>query len=377
MNGSPSSANGPEVRVATFNVENLLARFDFDNRRRDVDRVLRLYGIEDEDEYRDAERARRISLTDDMRQHSALALAEAEADIVCLQEVENLETLDAFEYGYLYRMMGLGYRQKVWREGNDKRGIDVAVIARERTRAGEPIEVLDVRNHKKLNYGDAGLFEHLPRRIEHPNERVFRRDLLAVDLRVGTARLTVYVTHLKAMGGSREDDEGERVDGREWTMPIRLAEVRAMRSIIEANHEPAHNWIIGADLNDYAERVVVRGPREGETFEPIDDPSAAISALLDDGFAYNPVSKLSPLQRWTLYHAAGPERRHLCQLDYLLLSPALHRANADALPAIVRAGQPWRTPLPPGCETARFPRIGWDRPKASDHCPVAMTLRLT
>ena len=373
---STSRSASPEVRIATFNVENLLARFDFNDKRRNEDRVLRLYDIEDEAEYRQAERARRIASTDDQRQHSALAIAAADADIVCLQEVENLETLDAFEYGYLYKMMGLGYRQKVWREGNDKRGIDVALLARETTHGGEPIEILDVQNYKKLNYGEAGLFEHLPRRIEHPNERVFRRDLLKVDMKIGGKRLTAYVTHLKAMGGTREDDEGERIDGREWTMPIRLAEMRAMRSIIEKNHQPDHNWVIGADLNDYDERIVVSGDRNEPHFKPIDDPSDAVAALLADGFAMNPVKRLDPLQRWTLYHSAGPDVRHLCQLDYLLLSPALAQANEDRKPTIVRGGQPWRTPLPPGCQAERFPRIGWDRPKASDHCPVAMTLRL-
>ena len=48
--------------------------------------------------------------------------------------------------------------------------------------------------------------------------------------------------------------------------------------------------------------------------------------------------------------------------------------NAKAVPDIVRGGQPWRTPFPPGQEVERYPRTGWDRPKASDHCPVAVTL---
>ena len=80
--------------------------------------------------------------------------------------------------------------------------------------------------------------------------------------------------------------------------------------------------------------------------------------------------------RWTLFHTRGPQERHLCQLDYILLSPALAASNAKAVPDIVRNGQPWRTIFPPGQEVDRYPRTGWDRPKASDHCPVAVTLDL-
>ena len=50
--------------------------------------------------------------TDDTRQLTALAIAETHADIICLQEVDNIEALKAFEYGYLFKMIGEGYRQK-------------------------------------------------------------------------------------------------------------------------------------------------------------------------------------------------------------------------------------------------------------------------
>ena len=40
----------------------------------------------------------------------------------------------------------------------------------------------------------------------------------------------------------------------------------------------------------------------------------------------------------------------------------------------LRNGQPWRTIFPSGQEVERFPRAGWDRPKASDHCPVVVNL---
>ena len=57
----------------------------------------------------------------------------------------------------------------------------------------------------------------------------------------------------------------------------------------------------------------------------------------------------------------------------LLASPALARRNSMGVPDIIRRGQPYRTLFPEGQEVERYPRVGWDRPKASDHCPVAMT----
>ena len=365
------------LRLATFNIENLMNRFDFSGYRNQLqqDRTLTLYHIRDEAEYRLLEQARTVAHTDDTRQLSALAIAATRADILCLQEVDNVETLKAFEYGYLFKMVGRGYRQKFTTAGNDSRGIDVAVMMRDETADGQPIEFVRMTSHAHLTFEELGLHnEDLARFGNEQHERVFRRDCLEIDVKVGGQPLTIYTVHFKSMGAPREG-----LSGREATMPLRIAEARAVRAIIErrfgADHARTKRWVICGDFNDYRQRVVIGGDEvSGYTFTPVVEEQSALDVLLDDGFAVNVVERRPELDRWTLYHTRGPQERHLCQLDYILLSPALADRNALMVPDIVRNGQPWRTIFPPGQEVDRYPRTGWDRPKASDHCPVAITL---
>lgn len=365
------------LRLATFNIENLMSRFDFTGFRNQArqDRVLRLFNIRTEAEFQRLEEARAIALADDGRQQSALAIADTDADILCLQEVDNMESLQAFEYGYLFKMVGNGYRQRYLIEGNDTRGIDVAVLMREQTRDGQKIECVDVRSHAGATYHDFDLYtpELAP---QVPGDRIFKRDCLELDLRIGGRPFTLFVVHLKSMGPGRDG-----LDGRSSTMPVRIAEARAVRRIVEdrfgAGRTADKHFAICGDMNDYQEKLVVEGDRRnGYTFRRVMEDKSALDVFTADGFVDNPVTRRPEDDRWTLYHNMGPEQRHLCQLDYILLSPALARRNHLAVPEIIRAGQPYRTLFPPGQAVERYPRIGWDRPKASDHCPVVMTLDL-
>ena len=366
------------LRIATFNVENLMHRFDFSGFRNQLnqDRTLSLFEIKDEAEYRLLEQARMMAHTDDTRQLTALAIADTRADIICLQEVDDVEALRAFEYGYLFKMVGEGYRNKYTSTGNDMRGIDVAVMMREETRHGQPIEFVRMTSHAHVTYEAFGL--HTPE-LEalgnQPNERIFRRDCLEIDVMIGGRPLTIYSVHFKSMGSPRNG-----LSGRESTMPVRIAEAKAVRRIIEdrfgKDHAAKKRWMICGDLNDYRQRTVIGGDAfSGYSFDVVDEvATSSVDVLTEGGFCENVVERRPVEDRWTLYHTRGPQERHLCQLDYILLSPALARSNAGAMPDIVRRGQPWRTPIPPGQEVERYPRTGWDRPKASDHCPVAITL---
>ncbi len=248
----------PTVRIATFNVENLMERFYFSgwaNNRRGNGTVA-MKDIIDQDITGALEMARTAASDDDARQLTALTLAAAQADIVCLQEVENLDALEAFERNYLWRMTGIEYPQKAWLPGNDRRGIDVALMARNATDDGTPIELGTVRSHHDMRYGTAGLYHPDLKDLGlNPKDRVFRRDCLEVDLRIGGRPITVYVGHFKSMGSSQAE-----VDSRDYTRPIRHAEALGVRKIIEdrfGDRTDRMNWVIAGDLNDYRERLVV------------------------------------------------------------------------------------------------------------------------
>lgn len=338
-----------------------MSRFEFDREFDDVRRedVLNLFEIPDKDTYINLEMARRVATSDDMRQATALAIRDADADIIALQEVESIDILKNFEKYYLHRLVDMDYPWKRLIEGNDRRGIDVAALARRDT-------AISARSHKNLTFDDIGVFnEELNLVGINRSDPVFRRDCLELETEVNDGVVTIYVCHFKSMGFRRVPGipYPSGVSSRDLTMPIREAEARAVRFLIEtkfgANKAKDAHWVICGDLNDY---IWLNGRKVS--------PSG-IDPLLEDGFSFNVIDNLPAKERWTHYY---PKDNHVSQLDYILLSPALAKANKDVKPDIIRKGMPFRVP---GLENVeRYPRIGFARPKASDHCPLAVTLKI-
>lgn len=335
------------IRVATFNLENLLQRFDFYRYGRlTVERSLRILGVESSDEdYFALRRSLFVGLSDDSRQQTAQAIRDTDSDLLCLQEVENLDVLNHFHADFLKRSAGVNYGWRRLIEGNDNRGIDVAVMSKQHI--SQPV------SHAHHTFDDFGLFNaELDDYGLSPGDRIFRRDCLEVETRVDGQPLTVFICHFKSMSGGRDE-----------TMPVRHAESAAVRRIIEdkfgANSDQA-DWLVVGDLNDYY--VDAAGNAVG---------AHGLEPLLDSGYSINLVESLPPQDRWTHYY---PRDRTFHQLDYVLASPALAAKNPGVQPEIIRNGQPFRVP---GQESLpRYPRVGFDRPKASDHCAVAVTLAL-
>ena len=299
-----------QLRVGTFNVENLFARFRF-SAKLGADAIQAAL-----DQGWQAEQTLFEPFDPEHRNLTAAVIKAIDADILGLQEVENHDTLRRFNRGLLDDM---GYRFSLCIDGNDSRGIDVALLSR--------FPFGCIRTHQ------------FQRQLENPNEPVFARDCLEVDIRLpGGLVLTVYVNHFKSISQARET-----------TMAKRQRQAKAVAQILRERFgdDPSDgNWVVLGDLNDYP-------------------PSEGLAPLLEQPWTENIVERLPGNQRWTHHFSHGDEYH---QLDYILPSRRIARANPDSLPIIERRGLPRRAKR---AGPTRFRGVGEDRPKASDHCPMA------
>ena len=307
------------MRIATFNVQNLRLRRKAGRARFD--------GARDYDVPQDSTaEATALDLAD--RRLTSAILAQADADVVCLQEVFNLETLDFFHEHLMRHAGAAAYPHRVCLPGNDGGGRDLAVLSR------RPIEGL--RSHATLTPDDLGLTPPEGMRADMP---IFRRDCLT--FRVGD--LNLFHCHFKAPWPDTT---------RAW--PIRRIEALAVRKLVEAhqNHNRDALWMILGDLNEPVEPVVK-------------DP--AIAPLLPP-FSVDLLERMPQQDRWTFYNAQDGQ---YARPDALLASPALARRWPDATPQALRAGldrDARRT------DVARLPDVGAHRPHASDHAALVLDL---
>lgn len=367
------------LRIATFNVENLASRHSYGPRERpETAPALSLFDFPEAETRDNVEASVAVAIEDDKRELTALAIAETRADIIALQEIDNLSVLHAFFANYVHRVADIRYGHFKLVSGNDPRGIDVAFAARRSLLEPDRVQA---QSHHDASFGELGCYDEALKALKiGPQDRVFNRDCLEVALDLGEAELTLYLCHFKAVTANG------RTAGREGSLALRQAEAKAVRRLIETRFGAgwrAANWIVLGDLNDFRERIL-----PGARPEPA--LPSSFDVLLED-FAANPVDGLPPSERWTHYYRSASEdgaafREEYVQLDYVLLSPALAAANPSPKVEIVRRGLPYRVPLDPAAPDRsiaclatrgdRYPRIGWDRPKASDHCPVVVEIDL-
>lgn len=309
--------------VATFNVENLFTRFKF----RDFESLTK-------EEFRKAVESGFIidpkkveRLLEEMRILTAKALKAVKADVIGLQEVENLDTLKLFNTEYLKSAAHFDFPLVI--DGNDQRFIDVGLLSK------LPIDFL--RTHQFLRSG---------------RERVFSRDCLEAHVKVGSETVPIFVNHLKSMIG-----------GRPQTRKRRELQSEALLQILKERFGSKFgqaDFVLLGDLNDYME--------EGQENE------SGLRALLESDQLENVVLRLPLKEQWTHYYK-GDKSYH--QLDYILISKSLAQKNPVVLPVVERRGQPLRVNQQGQAPRVLnfFPEVKDDL-KASDHCPVAITLEV-
>jgi endonuclease/exonuclease/phosphatase family metal-dependent hydrolase len=146
----------------------------------------------------------------------AAVLKELNADVVALQEVENRYLLQEFVDKYLPEMR----YQVVLVEGNDTRGIDVALLSK------IPIEEVATYQHRRFQSSAGEIMG-------------FRRDLLRVKLGA-PYNGDIYVVHLKSQFGDKVADV------------VREAEATEMVKIMAENGagNPDYRAMITGDFNE-------------------------------------------------------------------------------------------------------------------------------
>jgi len=296
------------LTVATFNCENLFTRFLFNKKLKQstIDNAVKNGFMLDKKLFE--------RIKDKERDLTAKAIKDTSADIIGLQEVENLDTLKSFQSDFLHM-----YPYQYLIDGNDPRLIDVGVLSK--------IETKHLVTHQ-FDKADS--------------QRIFSRDCLELEFDLEGTSLTIFVNHFKSMLG-----------GRDQTMPRRKAQSERVLQIVKdkfGSNPGNENFIILGDLNDYL-------------------PSSGLQPLIDSPWLENVVqTRLPKGDQWTHWYDKDDS---VAQLDYILLSERIAKGNPIAKPIIVRKGVAKNANQYTG---PRYAGVGAIRPAASDHCPVAITV---
>ena len=319
LTGGGAEGHAEIMRIVTFNVQNLRLRHRAGRPRFD--------GARDHDMPEDnTPDTGALDLAD--RRLTSAVLAQADADVICLQEVFNLATLEFFHDHLMHHAGAHSYPHRICFPGNDGGGRDLAVLSR------RPLH--DVRSHAPLTPDDLGLPVPVGMRSDAP---VFRRDCLT--FRVGD--LNLFHCHFKAPWPDLR---------RAW--PIRRLEALAVRRLVESRcgTDPTALWLVLGDLNE---------PSDSSGQDP------AISPLLPP-FSVDLLARMPKDERWTFYNAQDD---HYACPDAMLASPAVAQRWPRALPQALRAG------LDRAAHRAtevRLPDVGPHRPHASDHAAIVLDL---
>jgi endonuclease/exonuclease/phosphatase family metal-dependent hydrolase len=220
-----------QVKVGTFNLNNLFSRFNFTasiDKIKQGDAALTVrYEFSDEANYRLRKYKGNLVKEKDKKDREKVAqrVLAMDADVLAVQEVENIDILREFNRDDL----GGLYPHVVLVEGNDQRLIDVAVLSK--------LPLGAVTSHQKATHNS------------DPSKPVFGRDLLEVEVynQSRTLRLfTLFNNHLKSHYG--DDDDGGQ--GKIKNDDRRQKQAETIQRIVSQRMRSDGRFIITGDMND-------------------------------------------------------------------------------------------------------------------------------
>lgn len=219
------------VKVGTFNLNNLFSRWNFtgaiDATQPAAEGIV-TYQFTDTGSYKLREYRGKLVKGKAAAETAAIAerIGRIDLDVLAVQEVEDIDTLRAFNRDTL----GAMYPHVVLVEGNDDRLIDVGILSR-------------------LPLGAVTSWQ----RAVHPGEPaklIFSRDLLEVEVLSSDRKrrlFTLFNTHLKSQLISYGEDP---VAGKAANDTRRTLQSEMVRDIVAARTRPDASFVILGDMND-------------------------------------------------------------------------------------------------------------------------------
>ncbi|PMD95699.1 hypothetical protein BWI97_13950 [Siphonobacter sp. BAB-5405] len=242
-------------------------------------------------------------------------MADVDADVICLIEVEDRNLLQKFHDGLLYKDFlepanKAEYKYVYLIDGNDPRGIDVAFLSR------LPVTSFCSHIHETTLY-------------DGKTVKTFSRDCLEVELEAPDQKaLHLKINHFKSMGYSSPSDP--------LSNRRRLGQAERVVELLDKHDLTKDYVIVAGDLNS-------------------DPSSASMAPLINKNHLYNTLLQLPETQRGTY----GTSKK---QLDYVFVSEALkhHLQNVR----LERRGVYTKTKWIP------YPTVTSPRNQTSDHAAV-------
>lgn len=258
----------------------------------------------------------------DALRNTARVIADVAADVLAIVEVESRPVLESFNRAVLPAVGGAPYPHVRVMDGNDERGIDVGLMAREGYAPGCVVSHVDDRRAD--------------------GQPIFSRDCAEYHLATpGGAGLLVLVNHFKSKGYGGQASSDAR----------RRAQAERVAAIYRARRDTGCERIaVVGDLNDTPEAAPLAPLVAGTDLR-----DASAHPTFDDG-GY-PGS----------FGSGGAKGK----IDYLLLSPALFGR--------VTGGGYWRRGLWPGVRPPRwpvYPTLTREVEAASDHAAMWVDLQI-